>query len=139
MTVNVASLSLNQDGLRGPINLEVGDVSNKESPATQILTPLVVAFSTLIDEHEPLVIDGDNTPFTTTLKFSHDTDLDTCTIDAQFEPDISQYENLIDMPDSYQMMQLIVMQFLEGIGAISSDGVLDESRVVETTPSKMVH
>ena len=141
MTMNTASLTLNQSGLRGPIELQVGEATDKKSPATLILTPLVVAFSTLIDEHEPLDLGENEEPkdYSTTLKFTHDTEVDTCLIDAQFDPDISQYNELAEMPDSYQMMQLIVMQFLENVGAIDEDGVLDESRVVETTAPATKH
>lgn len=137
MTMNTATLSLKQNGLRGQIEMEVGKVDDPASPSAQILTPLAVAFSTLVGEHEPLKPeDGEEeTAFTATLSFTHDTERDMCSLNAEFEPSIEQYTNLYDMPDSYQMMQLVVTQFLEGVGALTKEGEVDDAFIEPAKPA----
>lgn len=136
MTVSTATLSLNQRGLRGPIEMEVGRVDDPASPSAQILTPLAVAFSTLVGEHEPVPLGEKETAdaFKASLSFSYDDDRDMVNLSAEFDPPIEQYENLHDMPDSYQMMQLIVMQFLEGVGALNEDGDVAEHAIEAPQP-----
>lgn len=97
-----------------------------------MLTPLVVAFSTLIDEHQP--IDGGETEqFECSLTFAHDTESDMLSLDAQFNPPLEQYESLVQMPDSYQMMHLIIQQFIEGVGIASEElEGMDEDLFVST-------
>lgn len=112
-------------------------MTDKESVATQMLTPMAIAFSTLINEHEPLALGDDETPaeYVTTLTFTHDTERDVIGIDAQFSPDIENYDTLASMPDSFQMMNLLVMQFLEGVGAINEQGEPNDHFIDPELPS----
>lgn len=135
MTTQTATLELRQLGLRGPIALETREVTDPDGAAAKILTGMVVAFSTLVDEHEPLPAENDELEYVTSLTFTHDVERDVVGIDAQFKPDLENYGTLIEMPDSFQMMHLMVMQFLEGVGALSEYGDVDEDYVDRELPA----
>lgn len=136
---NTVTLTLNQNNLRGEIEVLHPENGYPENPAGAILRKIGEAVDALVAEHDPEDLENGEIPqrYAADVTLAYDPDKDTCLVDMSFSPAI-ETDDLLFVPDSYQMVSFLITSWLETIGAITAAGEVNEDYLL-AEPTATVH
>lgn len=136
---NTVTLTLNQENLRGNIEVLHPENGYPENPAGKILSKIGEAVDSMVAEHDVEPLENGEIPqrYSADITLAYDPEKDTCLVDMSFSPQIDT-DDLMFVPDSYQMVSFLITSWLETIGAITAHGDIAED-FIEAAPVGTVH